>query len=69
MDGPRSRRGTAIVEMAIVMPFLMLLLLGIIEFGHIMFLRYNMINAATQAARVGVVTPNPTEKEHDRSQR
>lgn len=60
--GPRLRRGTAIVEMAIVLPILMLLLFGIIEFGHVMFVRYNMINAATQAARVGVVTPNATEE-------
>ncbi len=49
------RRGTALVEMAIVLPLLILLLLGIIEFGNIMFVRHNLVNAATQGARLGLL--------------
>lgn len=59
--GTHARRGTAIVELAIVLPLLLLLLLGIMEVGHLMFVRYNMVNAATQGARVGIVVPDATE--------
>ncbi len=46
--------------MAIVMPLLIMLLLGIIEFANIMFVRHNLINAATQGARLGIL-PNATQ--------
>ncbi len=49
------RRGTALVEMAIVLPILILLLLGIVEFANLMFVRHNLINAATQGARLGLL--------------
>ncbi len=55
-----TRRGTAIVEMAIVLPLLLLLLFGIIEFGHLLFVRHNMINAATQGTRAGIM-PEATD--------
>jgi TadE-like protein len=55
--GRRSsvRRGTAIVEMAIVLPLLILLLLGIIEFGYMMYVQHNLVNAAAQGARTGIL--------------
>lgn len=59
--GRFGRRGTAIVEFAMVLPLLLLILLGIIEFAHIMFVRHNLINAATQGARVGIMM-NSTEE-------
>jgi Flp pilus assembly protein TadG len=48
----RSRRenGAAAVEMAVVLPVLMFILLGIIEFGFV----FNTQIALTQAAREGV---------------
>ncbi|MEE9296391.1 MAG: TadE/TadG family type IV pilus assembly protein [Phycisphaerae bacterium] len=49
-----ERRGTAIVEMAIVTPLLMLLLLGIIEFGYVLLMHNHMINAAHQGAKKGI---------------
>ena len=49
-----QRRGTAIVEMAVVAPFLMLLLLGIIEVGYVLFIRAQLVEAAHQGAKVGV---------------
>ena len=59
--GPRqSRSGAAMVEMAIVLPLLMILTLGLIEYGWV-FLRVSQIN---QAARHGVrtaVRPDATE--------
>lgn len=57
---PWARRATAIVEMAIVLPILVLLLFGIIEFGHAFLVRHNMISAAAQGARFGI-RPGATE--------
>lgn len=46
-----TRQGAAIVELAIVMPVLLLMVFGIIEFGQVAFVRHGLINAATQGAR------------------
>jgi Flp pilus assembly protein TadG len=56
----KGRRGAALVEMAIVAPLLLLMTLGLIEYGWV-FLRISQIN---QAARQGVraaVRPDATE--------
>ena len=39
----RDRRGVGAVEFAILLPFLMMLLFAIIEFGFIMHTRQNML--------------------------
>lgn len=44
------RRGAALVELAIVLPVLLLLIFGIVEFGQIMFIRHTLINAAKEGA-------------------
>lgn len=51
-----GRRGAVIVELAIVMPVLLLMVFGIIEFGHAAFVRHVMINAATEGAREAWMT-------------
>lgn len=49
----RSRRGTATVETAVVLPAYLVLLLGIAEFGHAQLV-INVLNSACRnAARVG----------------
>jgi len=49
-------RGQDLVEMALVLPLLLALLLGIVEFGVIIW-RYNTVsNAAREGARAGVVS-------------
>ena len=48
----RGRRGAALVELAIVMPILCLLTLGLMEYGWV-FLKVSQVN---QAARQGVRT-------------
>lgn len=53
-----SERGAAIIEMALVTPLLLLLLLGIVEFGYL-FAQYNEIrHAAREGARYAAVS-NP----------
>lgn len=52
MVGKRDQTGQALVEMALVLPVLLLLLMGIIEFGRI----FNASLVVTQAAREGART-------------
>jgi Flp pilus assembly protein TadG len=54
----RHEAGQELVEFALILPLLLLLLLGIIEFGRAI-LAYNTIaNAAREGARYGIVDPN-----------
>jgi Flp pilus assembly protein TadG len=50
-----SRRGTTIVEAAFVLPLLLLILLGAIEYGWLFFNVQQVTNAARQGARVAVL--------------
>ena len=59
--GRFGRRGAAVVELAIVLPVLLLLVFGIIEFGHVAYVRHVLINAATVGARAAIV-PGATEE-------
>ena len=49
---PRSERGAAAVEMAIVLPLLLLLIGGIIDFGRLLFGEVMVVNAAREGARM-----------------
>ena len=44
-------RGSAAVEMALVLPFLMVILMGIIEFGRVLYSHQVITNAAREASR------------------
>ena len=57
----RTREGAAALEMALVLPLLVLLLLGIIDFGHLMFVVNTMNNAAREGARRGAVESDATQ--------
>jgi hypothetical protein len=46
-----SRRGVSIVESAFMIPILMSLIFGSIEFGSILHMRHTMLHAAREAAR------------------
>lgn len=43
--------GAAAVEMALVLPFALLLLMGIIQFGALLYLQNTMVNVANDVAR------------------
>ncbi|MEO7272766.1 MAG: TadE/TadG family type IV pilus assembly protein [Vicinamibacterales bacterium] len=51
----RGERGQAIVELALTLPLLLLVVLGVFDFG-LMFQRFEVVtNAAREGARVGVL--------------
>ncbi|MGE5390083.1 MAG: TadE/TadG family type IV pilus assembly protein [Deltaproteobacteria bacterium] len=59
----RRERGQALVEMALVIPVLLLLLVGICEFGRILGAYMVINNLAREGARYGVVGHNDLEIE------
>lgn len=50
-----DRDGTAAVEFALVLPFVMVVFLGIIEFGRVMMVQQVITNAAREACRSAVL--------------
>lgn len=50
-----SQRGQAIVEMALVMPLLVMLLFGIVEFGRVLNTYIVVTNLSREGARIGAV--------------
>ena len=56
----RSSRGQALVEFAFVLPILLLLLVGLLDFGRAIFAYNSVSNAARSATRVAIVDQNPT---------
>ena len=49
--------GTAAIEFGLILPLLMIVLVGILDYGQIHFTRLTMTNAAREGARVGVTLP------------
>lgn len=50
----RGERGQALVEMALVLPLLLLLIFGIVEFGRIGHAYLTLNHAAREGARLGI---------------
>jgi Flp pilus assembly protein TadG len=57
----RTRRGQALVEFALLLPFLLLLLLGVIEMGRAWNVKQVLTDAAREGARLAVIA-NPSIK-------
>jgi TadE-like protein len=55
-----TRRGVAMVEMAIVLPLLLLLLLGILEMGRVVMINQIATNASREAVRRAII-PGATD--------
>lgn len=51
----KGQRGASIVEFAIVLPLLLLLVFGIIEFGLLLYNKAMVTNASREGARAGIV--------------
>jgi Flp pilus assembly protein TadG len=50
---PASERGSSLVEVALVLPVLMILFLGIVEVAFLLFAHVQVANAAREGARTG----------------
>lgn len=57
----KSNRGQSLVEMAIILPVLLMLIFGMVEFGRILSSYLIMENLSRDAARYGVVGHTDTE--------
>jgi Flp pilus assembly protein TadG len=55
-----SERGTAIVELALALPLLLLLVLGTLDLGRAVYIHTSLVNAARDGARFGSVDPQNT---------
>lgn len=55
LDLRSQRRGVEIVELAIVLPVLVLMVLGIIEFGRAFQVAHDFTTAAREGARLGML--------------
>ena len=49
-----TERGAALVELAIVLPFLLLLLMGTVEIGLLLYNQQVLTNASREGARAGI---------------
>lgn len=57
----KMESGQELVEFALILPLLVLILLGIFEFGIAGFTYNTVANAAREVARYGVIHPNQSE--------
>jgi hypothetical protein len=51
----RRRKGQGIVEFALILPALLLLMMGVVEFGQVLIVYTSTVNAAREGARFGAV--------------
>lgn len=53
----RDDEGVAAVEFGLLLPVLLAILLGIMDYGHVFMVKLTMTNAAREGARVGITLP------------
>lgn len=56
----RDENGATAVEFALILPLLILLIFGIIEFGLLLYNKQILTNACREGARAGIVVRSPT---------
>lgn len=59
----KSEKGQALVEFALILPILLLLVMGIIQFGIIFSAQMSVTNAVREGARTAAVSPNINDAE------
>jgi len=60
MTAWRNQKGASAVEFALILPLLVVLLFGIVEFGLLMYNTQVITNASREGARAGIVfSPRP----------
>ncbi|MGC9361190.1 MAG: TadE/TadG family type IV pilus assembly protein [Anaerolineae bacterium] len=63
------QRGQELVEFALILPLLLLLMVGIFEFGYVVFAYNTLSNAVREGARYGSVHPESTDAIIERAER
>ncbi|MCB2294204.1 pilus assembly protein [Clostridium algoriphilum] len=61
MESLRNEKGQSLVEFAILLPLLILLLMGILEFGIMLNSYLTIHNSAREGARLGIVAGSDIE--------
>ena len=61
----RREAGQSLVETALVLPVLLIILMGIFDFGRAIFAYNAVSNSAREAVRVAIVNQNATEVEDE----
>jgi Flp pilus assembly protein TadG len=61
----RQERGAAAAEFAIILPVLILLLFGMVEFGMLLYNKQVLTNASREGARAGIVIEVPKKTTAD----
>ena len=59
----RQDRGAAAVEFALIVPFLLVLVFGMVSFGMMLSFRQTLSQAATEGARAAAVESDPAARE------
>ncbi|WP_372855499.1 TadE/TadG family type IV pilus assembly protein [Sphingomonas sp.] len=54
--------GTAVIEMALVLPLLLMLVMGVVTYGHLFFRAHDVQEAANDAARATISGLNAAER-------
>ena len=65
MDSNNGEQGTSVVEFALVLPLLLILLFGVIEFGFILYNQAMITNACREGARFGIMMKSPRRTEEE----
>jgi hypothetical protein len=55
-----SQDGSSILEFAIILPLLLIITFGIIEFGVLVYNKQVLVNASREGVRAGIVAPIPS---------
>lgn len=63
MKADRRRCGQALAEFALVLPVFLLLMLGVFDFGRVIFLHTSMTNGAREGARLATVNQDLSQIE------
>ena len=58
-----KRDGQALVEFALCLPIFLLLFFGIVDFGRLIYNQHLLTSAATQACRVGIISPSSSSED------
>jgi len=61
----RADQGAAAVEMAIVLPLLLLVLFAVVDFGRMLNAQITLTQAAREGARAAVLNADPTARAQD----